>query len=183
MAEVTSAQHTRQDVTVVIASGDGPPKSLTLILHAGEKLTITPPKTSPVYARDQKGRTRAVRPGPVSEDAMISLGRFRVWDLGKNTTEAVTGDLVAMTGYTGGNPVGGYIDTDWTPVAGDPASAGYQTFTVTVTVADIGSQKGGVYTGVGFIDDPPSVEYDDEGAFYSGIQFRFPAGLSYTRNS
>lgn len=183
MAEVYIAHHTRRDITVALASGDGTPKTYTLKLHAGESLTMGGPVTEPVRAKDQNGRTWAVRPGPVTEDAMISLGKVRIWDLGKNTTEGVAGDIVAVTGYTGGNPVAGYMDTDWAVVTGDPASAGYQTFTVTITVADFGTQKGGIWTGVGFVHKAPKVIIDDEGTFYDGLEMSFPAGLSYTRNA
>jgi len=183
MAEVFIAHHTRRDITVALASGDGSPKTITLKLHSGEALTMMGPVTEPVRAKDQNGRTWSARPSPVSDDAKVTLGKVRQWDIGKNAAEGVSGDIVAVSGTAGGNPAGGYMAASWAVVASDPASAGYQTYTVTITIADFGTQKGGVWTGVGFVHKTPSVIFDDEGTFYDGIEFSFPAGLSYTRNS
>lgn len=178
MAEVITAHHARQGVTVTIASANA--KTLTLKLHTGETLTVTGAKTEELVARDQTGAGISSRPGPITEDPMIKLGKLRVWGVG-DTSEAESGDLVTPEGVAATAP-GGYIASDWTRLTGG-AAAGYHTFTVTVTLADFGSQKGMVLTGVGHIPETPDLEFADDGLYFSGITFKFLAGFTKTRNT
>lgn len=183
MAEVYTAFHTRRDVTVTLKSGDSPVKSYALKLHSGESITVGGPVTEPVHGRDQNGASYSARPGPVTENAMLSVGKVRIWDLGDNTTEAVSGDIVSIEGSSGGNPAGGYIASDWDDITNDPASAGYQTFTIEVSIVDFGSQKGTLISGVGFVRKTPRMVIEDEGTFWDGIEFDVPSGWTKTRNS
>lgn len=179
MAEILTAHHTRKDVTsVTLASANS--KTITLLLHPGETLALAGAKTDELVARDQTGVAKSSRPGPITADPTITLGRVRVYGVG-DTTEAESGDIVTPEGVAATAP-GGYIASDWTRVTG-VASAGYHTFTATVTMADFGTQKGVVYTGICHIPTAPDIEIVDDGMFFSSIVLVFPAGYTKTRNA
>jgi len=189
MAESTQF-HTQRDLTVTIKDDTGTPKTYSFRIGP-EGVEMKRAQFASVRAQDTDSTYIGYpRRGQLTESAMIRLQNLRVYDVGENTSEAVLADFApieasATGGATtaGGGGTAGYVSSTWVNQAG-ANSPDFKLFDLTITLADYGAHKGGVWTASDvWIDNQPTHKVTFEGRFIDEIVFRMNSDPAFVRNS
>lgn len=161
--------HTQRDL--IVTFGDGTRTYAARIPQSGIKWKKA--QFAPIWAQDSDSSYfDDPRAGPLTAPAELMItGPFRLYDPGKNTTEAVMQDLIEVEGY---------VSSTWTTTG--TAGTGYRSLTVTVALAKIGSSPGGSWVWTkAIIANQPEYSVTPEGLFVDQIQMQCGSNPELTR--
>lgn len=164
---------TRRGATFTLVSGDGTPKTYAINIGEGSCAVTNGGRTT-VQPKDTNGDfTGTPRMGEQAGPSMIAI-QARIFDAGAKTTEAVLADLIRQGGDLG------YVASDW---ASTDTDSDLQVYSFKISLPNVGSTKGGVYTWTGCTIEPGvQIEHRPDGHFAS---FSLRSGLpepTFTRN-